>query len=149
MNELSVQEVQRIADTVLPPFVIQLGLHVDEVSRGQVVIRMPGAAGASRADGIVSGQAMSALADSAMVLALASSFGEFRPVATVDLHVSFLGGLRDTDVLAFAKVDRVGSSIAFASVLIRSPVDEEKVAARATATFALPRERDQKKELEV
>ena len=139
MSDLSKEDAQRIAQQVFPPLVRALELEVEQVGAGEVVVRMPISAHVARPDKVVSGQAICALADTAMVLATASAFGEFRPVATVDMHVSFQGALRDADAIAVARVEKIGSSLAFASVTISSAQERNKIAARASATFAVPR----------
>jgi len=116
-----------------------MDLQVESVESGQVVVRMPNSAQTARPDGVISGQALCSLADSAMVLAIANEIGEFCPVSTVDLHLTFLGAIRDADAIATAKVDRIGSSLAFASMVVTSATDKARIAATARATFAMPR----------
>ncbi|MGF6917053.1 PaaI family thioesterase [Paraburkholderia sp. 40] len=140
MANLSCTDLQSISDQVFPPMVQALGLRVERAKGDEVVVRMPVSRHAARPDGVISGQAICTLADTAMVLAIASQLGEFRPVSTVDLHVSFLGAIRGADAIAMAKVERIGSSLAFVSMVVTSVNDSRKLAAKASATFAMPRE---------
>jgi uncharacterized protein (TIGR00369 family) len=140
MAKLSCAELQSIAQRVFPPLVQALGLRVEKADEEGIAVRMPISEHVARPDGVISGQAMCSLADTAMVLAVANQLGTFSPVATVDFHVSFLGAIRDADAIATTRVERVGSSLAFASIVVSSATDSGKIAAKATATFAMPRE---------
>ncbi|QOT81939.1 PaaI family thioesterase [Cupriavidus basilensis] len=138
MFELSCADLQAICRQVFPPLVQSLELEVTSANGGVVEVRMPITKYTARPDGVMSGQALCSLADTAMVLALTSAIGEFRPIATVDLRVTFMGAVRDTDAIATATVERVGASLAFVSMVVTS--QEGRVAVRASATFAMPRE---------
>lgn len=88
----------------------------------------------TRVGGIVSGQALSALADTAMVIACASHLGEFTPVATTNLETRFLRPGSGDKVRCEAEVIRAGKALIFAEAkLIAYPL--EKQIAQASATF--------------
>ncbi|WP_172159611.1 PaaI family thioesterase [Paraburkholderia elongata] len=140
MAKLSCDELQSIATQVFPPLVQALGLRVEKADGGGIAVRMPVSGHVARPDGVISGQAICSLADTVMVLAIASQLGEFQPIATVDFHISFLGAIRDADAIATTKVERIGSSLAFVSTVVSSAKDSGKIAAKASATFAMPRE---------
>jgi uncharacterized protein (TIGR00369 family) len=139
MANLSCAELQSIATQVSPPLVQALGLRIENTDEVSIAVRMPISGHVARPDGVISGQAICSLADTVMVLAIASQLGEFQPVATVDFHVSFLGAIRDSDAIATTKIARIGSSLAFVSVVVSSAKDSGKIAAKASATFAMPR----------
>jgi uncharacterized protein (TIGR00369 family) len=140
MANLSCAELQSIATQVFPPLVQALGLRVEKADGQGIAVRMPVSEHVARPDGVISGQAMCALADTVMVLAIANQLGGFQPVATVDFHVSFLGAIRDADAIVTTRVERIGSSLAFVSAVVSSAQDSGKIAAKASATFAMPRE---------
>ncbi|WP_167760346.1 PaaI family thioesterase [Paraburkholderia pallida] len=144
MAKLSSTELQSIAERVFPPLVQSLKLRVEAVDNDAIVVRMPVSAHVARPDGVISGQAICAFADTVMVLGIASHLGGFCPVATVDFHVNFLGAIRDDDAIATMKIDRIGTSLAFASVEVSSGKSNGRIAAKASATFAMPRERQDK-----
>jgi acyl-coenzyme A thioesterase PaaI-like protein len=77
------------------------------------------------------------MADTTMVLALAAHFGGFRPVATVDIAMSFMRAIKSSDVLCEARVRRAGRSLAFVHAELRA-ADEPQIAAVANGTFAVP-----------
>jgi acyl-coenzyme A thioesterase PaaI-like protein len=79
---------------------------------------------------------MMAAADTAMVLALISHFGEFRPCSTVQLSSTFLKPLSGQDALITARVLRAGKSMAFGEIDLRGAQDGKSVF-RASTTYAL------------
>lgn len=144
MASLSCADLQTISDRFFPPLVQALGLLVERADEHEVAVRLPISGHVSRPDGVISGQAICALVDTVMVLAVAQHLGEFRPVATVDLHVSFLGSIRDVDAIATTRVERIGSTLAFVAVSVAPRNNSGKIAAKASATFAMPREKNVK-----
>lgn len=119
------------------PWVRDLNLSVEEIGSDGITMRMPADAGLSRVGGIVSGQAMTAMADTSMVLALAAHFNGFRPVATVDIAMSFMRAVKSSDILCEARVRRAGRSLAFVHAELRA-ADDAQIAAVANGTFAIP-----------
>jgi uncharacterized protein (TIGR00369 family) len=119
------------------PWVQDLNMTIEGVEEDAITTRMPASARLSRIGGIVSGQAMTAMADTTMVLALAVHFGGFRPVATVDIAMSFMRGIKSSDVLCEARVRRAGRSLAFVHAELRA-ADESDISAVANGTFAVP-----------
>jgi acyl-coenzyme A thioesterase PaaI-like protein len=101
-----------------------------------VTLRLPASDRLSRVGGMLCGQAMMAAADTGMVLALMSQFGEFRPCTTVQMNTSFLKPLSHQDALVQARVIRAGKSLAFGEIDIRG-ADDGKSACRASTTYAL------------
>ena len=118
------------------PWVQDLKLQVESFEGGVVTLRLPQNEQLSRVGGMLCGQAMMAAADTAMVLALISQFGEFRPCTTVQMNSSFLKPLSNQDALVEARVVRAGKSLAFGEIDIRGAQDG-KSACRASTTYAL------------
>lgn len=130
---------EQVMYSSFPPFVLAFGLKPEAVSDdGKAVLRMPVNASACRQDGIMSGQALASLADTAMVCALWAAFGEVKPAATVDLHVTFLRGAKNEELLAQAEVVKLGRGVSFAKAVIISPSNPDKPIATAVGTFAMP-----------
>jgi len=130
-----------IAQTVLrdhfAPWVQALDLTVTEIDRDHALIRMPLGDHLARVGGIVSGQALAALADTAMVLAAIAHAQTFKPFATTDLHTQFLRPGVGTAILCNAMVVRAGRSLVFARAEMTEE-DSGKMIATATATFFAP-----------
>lgn len=128
---------QRALEENFAPWVQELGLRVESVGEGSAVLRLPFAARLVRMGGTVCGQALMSAADTAMVFALAGSFGAFRPVTTVSQNISFMRPISGKDVLIDARVIRLGRTLAFGEVVLRADGDD-RPAALTTATCALP-----------
>ena len=118
------------------PWVQALGLRVEAFAAGSVTLRLPQNPDLSRVGGMLCGQAMMAASDTAMVLALITQFGEFRPCTTVQLSSSFLKPLSGQDALVQARVLRAGKALAFGEIDIRG-ADDGKSVSRASTTYAL------------
>ena len=133
---VSQASLQQALSELFAPWVQALGLQVEAVSGGEVTLRLPHSDQLSRVGGMLCGQAMMAAADTAMVLALISHFGAFRPCTTVQLSSTFLKPLSNQDALVTARVLRAGKSMAFGEIDLRG-AEDGKSAFRASTTYAL------------
>jgi uncharacterized protein (TIGR00369 family) len=136
MNVIDKDKLQGALAEYFAPWVQDLGLKVEAFEGGSVTLRLPQNAQLSRVGGMLCGQAMMAASDTAMVLALISQFGEFRPCTTVQMNTSFLKPLSNQDALVQATVLRAGKSLAFGEIDIRG-ADDGKSVCRASTTYAL------------
>ena len=118
------------------PWVQALGLRVQAFGPGAVTLRLPRNDQLSRVGDMLCGQAMMAAADTAMVLALITHFGAFRPCTTVQMNSSFLRPLSAQDARVHARVLRAGKALAFGEIEIAGGKDG-KSACRASTTYAL------------
>jgi uncharacterized protein (TIGR00369 family) len=133
---MNTDTLQAALSDYFAPWVQALQLRVETSATGTVTLRLPQNSDLSRVGGMLCGQAMMAAADTAMVLALISQFGEFRPCTTVQMNSSFLKPLSNQDALVEARVLRAGKSLAFGEIDIRG-ADDGKSVCRATTTYAL------------
>jgi uncharacterized protein (TIGR00369 family) len=112
-----------------------LGLKITDISAERAVMTMPITDDINRIGNIVSGQALAAMADTAMVFACFGHLGAPEPVGTVTLDTQFLRPASGDSIRAEAEVTRAGKSMIFARcTLIAEP--SGKPVALATATFA-------------
>lgn len=118
------------------PWVGELDLQVEHLDAQRAVVRMPFSPRLCRAGGIVCGQAFSALADTAAVLALFGVDDALTPCTTVDLTVHMMRPVSEADVIAEAEVLRRGRSLAFVQVRLHADGDERAVVT-ATVTLAI------------
>lgn len=134
---------KRAADELLTrvfaPWVQDLGLVVEDIGKESAVLRLAFSERLCRDNGVVCGQALMSLADTAMVFAVSAAAGDYLPMTTVDQSMHFLRPAANADLLAEAKVVRLGRSMAFGSIIIRTATDERPVAI-AQAAYALMRE---------
>ena len=131
------ESAQTLLNENFAPWVLSLDLTVTEVGTNHVVIRMPLVDHLARHGGIVSGQALASLADTAMSIAAMAQFDSFTPVSTTDLHTQFLRPGVGTAILCRAEIVRAGRTMIFA----RADLTEEtsgKTVAVASASFYVP-----------
>ena len=126
-----------ILDDVVAPWVRELGLSLIAAQAGEVTLALPIAAPLVHGGGVLCGQALMAAADTAMVLAISSQLGAFKPMTTVQMNTSFLrpvaGGSGRATVVA--RVLRLGKSLVFGEIEILDAAG--KLAAHSTTTCAL------------
>ncbi len=144
--EFGIAEARRILGEVFAPWVLDLNLSVEEFFvdppagaadwQPGAVLRMPFSERIVRNGGIVSGQAMMAFADTAMVIANWAANRGYRQITTVDQTTHFMRAAAGTDVLADARVVRLGRTMSFGRVTLTSAADNKPVAMVSSA-FAL------------
>jgi uncharacterized protein (TIGR00369 family) len=91
-----------------------------------------------RPGGTVSGPTLMALADCAMYVVLLSAIGPIGLAVTTNLTINFLRkGQAGEDVLAAAKILKLGRRLAVGEVMLLSGVSPDPVA-HVTATYSIP-----------
>lgn len=131
-------EAQAFLADAFAPWVQALDLTVDEIDpEGRAVVSMPITADIARMGGIVCGQSLATLADTAMVLSTAAHFGAPRDVATTNLDTQFLSAGRGARIRCTARITRAGRSLIFAEADLVALPDGKPVAS-ASATFFVP-----------
>lgn len=137
-----VAAAQQVLAGVFAPWVQDLQLSVEAVhppgSEGGAgaTLRMKFSDRLCREGGIICGQALMSLADTAMVLAVAAAGGRYRPMTTVDQTSHFLKPASNGDILADARIVRMGRSMAFGQVML-IPAFDTKPVAMVSSAYAL------------
>jgi len=91
-----------------------------------------------RPGGTVSGATLMALADCAMYVVLLSAIGPVGLAVTTNLNISFLRkGEAGHDVLAAARILKLGKRLAVGEVTLLSDASEDPIA-HVTATYSIP-----------
>lgn len=123
--------------TVIAPWVAELQLQLDEARIGEVVLTLPVAPKHVHGGGVLCGQSMMAAADTAMILAVCTHLGGFKPMTTVQLQTSFLRPIPGDagSARVVARVLRMGRKLVFGEIEILDARGE--LAAHATTTYAL------------
>lgn len=129
---------ERMLTDVFAPWVQDLDLSVASLDKEGAVLRMRFSEKLCRDNGVICGQALMSLADTAMVFAVSSAGGAYRPMTTVDQTMHFLRPAANADVLADAKVVRLGRTMAFGSVTLMTDGDTRPVAMAQLAYALLP-----------
>ncbi len=132
-------DAQEFLAHAFAPWVQALDLTVDRVDPHEAVLSMPITDDIARIGGIVCGQSLATMADTAMVIASAGHYGQPRPVATTNLDTQFLRPGSGTRVRCVARVRRAGKAMLFAQADMHA-LPDDKLIASATATFFVPPE---------
>ena len=116
------------------PWVQDLGLVIEEVGDGTAVLRLPWSDRLAREGGALSGQALMAAADTAVVFAVSGAKDGFVPMTTVQLNTSFQRPVMDRDVLVRAELSKLGRTLAFAEIDMTA---DSVTVAHASAVYAI------------
>jgi uncharacterized protein (TIGR00369 family) len=137
------QAAGRLLSDVMAPWVQDLGLLVEAVEAGRppgaqpdwqpgAVLRLPFSHKACRDGGVVCAQALTALADTALVIACSAAWNGYKPMSPIDQTMHFLRPVT-FDVVADARVVRVGRTTSFGRVMLYSAIDKRPVGMVASA----------------
>lgn len=114
------------------------GVSIDEVWHGGARVRQAYREDSIRPGGTISGPTMMALADFAMYVAVLASIGPVPLAVTTNLNINFLRKPDAADLVAEAKLMKLGKRLAVGEIGIRSAGGVELVA-HATSTYSIPR----------
>ena len=113
------------------------GLTLERIDYGSVRVRRHFHEDYVRPGGTISGPTMMELADFAMYVAVFSAVGEQPLAVTTNLTINFLRKPAPADLIADAKLLKVGKRLAVGEVAIYSDGLDEPVA-HVTSTYSLP-----------
>ena len=137
------QAAGRLMTEVFPSWVQDLALLVESVEAARpagalpdwqpgATVRLPFSKKICSDGAVVCSQAVMALADTAMVIACSAAWNGYRPMSTIDQTTHFLRPV-SFDVVADARVVRIGSNTSFARVMMLSATDKRPVGMVASA----------------
>jgi uncharacterized protein (TIGR00369 family) len=146
-TEFGIAEARRVLGEVFAPWVLDLNLSIEGFDmtpppggsadwQPGAILRLPFSERLCRNGGVVSGQALMAFADTAMVIANVAANRGYRPMTTVDQTTHFMRAVAASDVLADARVVRLGRTMSFGRVTLSSATDNKPVAMVSSA-FAM------------
>jgi len=136
--KLTVKELERLLGAEFPEmFHTQSGYAIEEVWHRGCRVRKHFDPGSLRPGGTVSGPTMMALADFAMYVALLATIGWVPHAVTANLSINFLERPAAGDLLAEARLIKLGKRLAVAAIEIRSEGGADLVA-HATGTYSIP-----------
>jgi len=138
MSAISVEEAEQLLHSSVPPWMLALNLKVRETTEESATLVMPFDEQLLRPGRIIAGQALMALADTAMVVALWSALGAFRPVATVDMTTTFMRPATQTAIVAEATVLRLGRTLGFCQVRLLMDTRERQLVANGVGSYSIP-----------
>jgi uncharacterized protein (TIGR00369 family) len=146
--EFGIAEANRLLGEVFAPWVQDLNLSIEGFDfappanaadwQPGAILRMPFSERLCRNGGIVCGQALMAFADTSMVIANLAANKGYRPMTTVDQTTHFMRAVTASDVLADARVVRLGRTMSFGRVTLLGATDNKPVAMVSSAFAMLP-----------
>lgn len=134
MNVLNVEELQSILSNAFPGVEVPV---VEEITDDAVVMSQSITLRNSRPGGTLSGPTMMALADTSAWMAILAQLGPVLLAVTTSLHIDFLRKPRLDDLMARARVLKLGRKLAVVDVELFSRNSSDLVA-KAQVTYSIP-----------
>jgi uncharacterized protein (TIGR00369 family) len=113
------------------------GLSIEAVEHGRARVRLAYSEKSIRPGGTISGPTMMMLADFALYLAVLSAIGPVALAVTINFNINFLRRPEQRDLIADARMLKLGKRLAVMEVNLRSDGSEEPVA-HVTSTYSIP-----------
>jgi uncharacterized protein (TIGR00369 family) len=133
MTKMGPAEIHAFLDEISPG--ANDSFRVEEVGERTARVRMSSAW--LRPGGIVGGPSLMSLADYAVWVAVLAQIGPEPMTVTVSLNIHFLRPIPPGDVVAHARLHKLGKRLAVGDVLMYADGDDEP-AAQATVTYSIP-----------
>ncbi|MBF0305485.1 MAG: PaaI family thioesterase [Alphaproteobacteria bacterium] len=140
MTRISVDAFEALIRDQLP-LVELFGIRTVSIGEGLATLRMHYDPSLLRPGGTVAGPALMALADVAMYAVVLGLIGPVELAVTTNLSINFLRKPPPQDVVADARILKLGKRLAVAEVLLRTDASDDLVA-HVTGTYSIPPERD-------
>ncbi|MFI5342327.1 MAG: PaaI family thioesterase [Candidatus Methylomirabilales bacterium] len=134
--ELTRAALDRFVDDQVP-FVRPLGITCEEIGRRSAVARLQSDPRWMRPGNIICGGMLMTLADVAIYFAILGQVG-LRAMAVTNEKMSFLRPASGGDVLAGARVLKLGRRIAYGEIHLHTSDKPEALVAHATSSYVLP-----------
>lgn len=135
---MTIKEMEALLEKEFPQaFYPGCGLTIERANFGDVRIRKAFHEDHLRPGGTVSGPTMMELADFAMYVAVFSAVGPQPLAVTTNLNINFLRKPAAADLIAEARLMKVGKRLAVGEVSLHSDGESEPVA-HVTSTYSLP-----------
>jgi uncharacterized protein (TIGR00369 family) len=136
-SEVDIGLLNETLATRFAAWVLDLQLQILRAQPGEVQLQLPIHPRLVHGGGVLCGQALMAAADTAMVLAVVSQLGHFKPMSTVQLQTSFLRPIAagSGSALVVARVLRAGRRLVFGE--IETFDAQGQLVAHATTTYAV------------
>ena len=141
--EFGIEQARRVLGEIFAPWVLDLKLSVERIDHTAppdaadwqpgAILRLPFSEHLCRNGGTISGQALMAFADTAMVIANFAANRGYRQMTTVDQTTHFMRAVTSSDVLADARVVRMGRTMSFGRVTLSGAADNKPVAMVSSA----------------
>jgi uncharacterized protein (TIGR00369 family) len=137
-SALSIKEIEDLLAREFPQAMRPGGgVTIEHVEYAVARIRKAFNPSSLRPGGTISGPTMMALADFAFYVAIFATIGPEILAVTTNLNINFLRKPEQADLIAEARLMKVGKRLVVGEVTIRSDGNDEPVA-HVTATYSVP-----------
>ena len=133
---VEIAEVRRFLKSQAP-FLQNLGIICEAVQPGYAVARWKTDARWLRPGGLIFGGGLMTLADAALYLAILGSLGLEAVTVTNELKMNFLRPATGGDVIASARVIKMGKRIAYGEVHLTMADRPNRLVAHATSSYTV------------
>ncbi len=120
------------------PMAEDIDLRIERIDDRGALARVPFQSRLVRPGGTLSGPTIMALADAAMYAVVLGRLGKVEMAVTSNLNINFLAKPKPVDLVAEAKILKLGRRQAVCEVSLYSQGEEENLVAHVTGTYALP-----------
>jgi uncharacterized protein (TIGR00369 family) len=134
MTVLNAEELQGIVKAAFPEWALP---HVESVDDESLVLVLPVDEKNTRPGGTLSGPTMMALADNAAWLVILAHIGPQLLAVTTSLHIDFLRKPEVADLVARARILKLGRRLAVVEVEVSSSGSKD-IVAKAQVTYSIP-----------
>ena len=135
-QNFTTETAETMLEEMFAPWVQDLNIKFDKIENGQAILRVPVSTRLNRGGGTICGQAIMSVADTAMVFAISAAMEKFVPMTTVSQSSSFLRAAADKDLIADARVIKLGRTIVYGEINIYTDTADKPVA-HITSTYML------------
>ncbi len=120
------------------PMAEDIDLRIERIDDQGALARVPFQSRLVRPGGTLSGPTIMALADAAMYAVVLGRLGKVEMAVTSNLNINFLAKPKPVDLVAEARILKLGRRQAVCEVSLYSQGEEENLVAHVTGTYALP-----------
>ena len=136
--KLSVAQYNQLSEEQMP-FAKVMGLELEQIRTDGVTMRARYSGQFLRPGGTISGPVMMALADTAMYVLVLSRIGPVELAVTTNLSINFLRKPNPGDLIAEAKMLKLGKRLAVGEVhLFSDGQSTGEAVAHVTSTYSIP-----------
>src|ERR1700726_3224872 len=137
--KMTVEQLERFLHVEFPQAFSSGDISIESADGVSCLLRQRYSEQMLRPGGTVSGPTLMALADFAMYVVLLSAIGPVGLAVTTNLNINFLRkGLPGQDVLAAARLLKLGKRLAVGEVLLLSGTSPDPIA-HVTSTYSIPK----------
>ena len=136
MSQITREHLEQLTREQLP-FAKSYQFAIEKLADHEAWVRLPANGEFLRPGGTISGPAMMALADYTVYAAVLATIGPVELAVTTSLNINFLHKPEPGDLIAKARLIKLGKRLAVGDVPIYT-LDGKVMVAHATATYSIP-----------